>query len=60
MFTITEMIVGLWFFPVVLCIVTPLAMLAVWSMKQAVKKVTASILQQEGDTVIGFQPQSAS
>ena len=60
MFTHSEMIVGLWFFPVLLCIVTPLAMLAAWSVNQAVKKVTKSILQQEDATGIDLQPQSAS
>jgi hypothetical protein len=59
MFTITEMIVGLWFFPVLLCIVTPLAILAVWSAKQVIKKFTASILQKDSEALISFQAQSA-
>jgi len=60
MFTHSEMIVGLWFIPVLLCIATPLTMLAVWSVHQAIKKLTKSILQQEGGAEVGFQPQSAS
>ena len=60
MFTHSEMIVALWFFPVLLCIVTPLTMLAVWSVSQAIKKFFTSILQQEGGAEVSCLVQSAS
>lgn len=60
MFTSAEMIVGLWFLPVLLCIITPLTMLAVWSANQVVKKLSTSILQQDGAAEVGLQPHSAS
>ncbi len=43
MFTYSEGIVGLWFIPVVLCILVPLAMLCVWSVKQLFKKTGRKI-----------------
>jgi len=36
----SEMIVGLWFVPVVLSIVAPLAILCVWSVHQLLKRIT--------------------
>lgn len=38
MFTTSEMIIGLWFVPVVLCILVPLAMLCVWAVIQLPQK----------------------
>ncbi len=46
MFTTAEMIVALWFVPVLLCIVTPLAVLAIWSVKRLVDKLGRAALQQ--------------
>jgi hypothetical protein len=39
MFTSPEIIVGLWFVPVVLCILVPLAMLSIWAVIQTFKKM---------------------
>ena len=39
----SEMIVGLWFVPVVLSIVIPLAMLCIWSVQQVLKRVVDTL-----------------
>ncbi len=41
----SEMIVGLWFVPVVLSIVIPLAMLCIWSVQQVLKRIIDTIEQ---------------
>ncbi len=43
MLTLSEGIVGLWFVPVVLCILVPLAMLCVWSVMKLFKKTGSKI-----------------
>ena len=43
MFTYPEIIVGLWFLPVVVFILVPLAMLCVWSVIQVFKKTGSKI-----------------
>ncbi len=47
MFTQSGYIVVLWLLPVVLCIVTPLAMLAGWGMIKLVKKSAGKSLVHE-------------
>lgn len=59
MFTNAEMIVGLWFIPVLICIVTPLTMFAVWSVNQAIKKFAQCILEKENVAGVGLQAHSA-
>jgi hypothetical protein len=41
----SEMIVVLWFVPVVLSIVIPLAMLCIWSVQQVLKRVADTLEQ---------------
>lgn len=38
-----EMIVGLWFMPVVLFIIVPLSILSVWTLHQSLRKLTDKI-----------------
>lgn len=59
MFTQSEMIVGLWFVPVLLCIVTPLAVLAAYSLKQTFIKLISALSQQKDEAEVIFQPQAA-
>lgn len=47
MFTFSEAIVSLWFVPVVLCILVPLAMLCVWAFMKISKKMSGKIEQIE-------------
>ncbi len=47
MLTLSEVIVGLWSVPVVLCILVPLAMLCVWSVMKLFKKTGSKIEQVE-------------
>ena len=46
MFTTAEMIVTLWFVPVLLCIVTPLSVLAIWSVKRLIDNISKAVLRQ--------------
>jgi len=47
MFTNAEMIVGMWFVPVVLCILIPLVMLCVWYTIQMVKGTSQTVEEAE-------------
>jgi len=68
MFTYSNVIVGFWLVPVVLCILVPLVMLCVWWAMQVSKKMTGKIEQIEKSAkenrdespVEGFQPQSTA
>ena len=44
----SEMIVGLWFVPVVLFIAIPLAMLCIWTIHRALKRIADKIEQVHG------------
>lgn len=48
MLNYSEFIVGLWFVPVVLCIITPLAILFLWSIKRVLVDIFASVKRVEG------------
>ena len=42
---ISELIVSLWFVPVVLCVALPLSVLCVWSVHRLMRKITERIEQ---------------
>ena len=48
MLNYSEFIVGLWLVPVVLCIVTPLAILFLWSIKHILTDIFSSVKRVEG------------
>jgi len=64
----SEMIVGLWFVPVVLFVVIPLSMLCIWTVHQLLKRIIAKIEQVHSSSseardeshVTGFHPKSAA
>lgn len=59
MFTTAEIIVTLWFVPVLLSIVTPLTVLAVWSVKRFIDKISKAALRQHSElTENGFHSQA--
>jgi len=66
MFTNAEMIVGLWFVPVVLCILIPLAMLCFWYIRQISKNMMQSVdevekaIQNNTDPVVNSSTQPSA
>ncbi len=68
MLTLSEGIVGLWFVPVVLCILVPLAMLCAWSVMKLFKKTGSKIERieesakavREESLTEGLQPESTA
>ena len=57
---ISEFIVGLWFVPVVLFIVTPLTVLCAWSVHQFLRKVGENIEQAAGSAAARRQTRAPS
>lgn len=58
MFT-AEMIVGLWFLPVILFVIAPLSLLCLWFVHRVLRKITDRVGQTYG-SVVKAQSQSPS